>query len=109
MEITWPKLLLANVVLLLVLASVLSSSGEATEDLGEPDPFVSACHFTQSLVEATTGAPPGSCRRAEGEVVYRHGGRSVIVPISVRVNGAWIELDVFMEKSLWYGSAVRAR
>jgi hypothetical protein len=27
----------------------------------------------------------------------------------IRVNGEWITLDVFMEKSLWYGSALRAR
>jgi hypothetical protein len=108
MEVTWPKLLILNVLLLLALAAVVSSNGEATEDLGETDPFVSACHFTSSLVEAQ-GYVAGSCRRIEDEVVYRHNGRSVIVPVMIRVNGEWITLDVFMEKSLWYGSALRAR
>lgn len=90
-----------------VLAALFANSAPATEDLGIPDPLTSACHFAASIGEAR-GLNVGSCRTA-GEIVYRHDGRSAIVPVSVRANGVTYELNVYVEKSLWYGSALVGR
>lgn len=99
------KPLLAVAAVILAVAA-FGSTATAQDPLSD-SPLVGACHFAEAQGMAG-GRNVISCR-AGGDITWRHGGSAAVVPVAIRADGRTWELDVFVQRSVWQGTALAQR